>query len=298
MPCYRPIQGHRSAKLNENGKSIITFSAHDAYKDLPVTIPCGHCIGCKTERTNEWAARCYHEAKMHKANSFLTLTYDDEHVPPGGTLVKEHLQNFMKRFRTEIWPEQIRFFGCGEYGEKLSRPHYHLLVFGHDFPDKLLHTRNKKSGQYLYRSATLEKLWPSGFSTIGLFDLASAKYVAAYTAKKITGSAAEAHYKGKLPEFALMSRNPGIGRAWLEKYESDVYPKDFFTIKGVKYRPPRYYDKCLEKKNPKRFMRTKRKRIALAKLDTTTYVRRSDIADAKSVMKKQIERRRFEQCTK
>jgi len=205
MPCYRPLLGHRSSKLNENGKSIITFSAHQAYKDLPVMIPCGQCIGCKTDKSNEWAARCYHEARMHKDNCFVTLTYDPINIPEGGTLVKSDLQKFMKRLR-EKYEHPIRFFACGEYGDAFNRPHYHLLLFGHDFSDKRLHSRNKKPGQHLYRSDTLELLWPQGFSTIGLFDIASAKYVAAYTAKKVIGKEQHEHYKGKLPEFALMSR--------------------------------------------------------------------------------------------
>ena len=43
-----------------------------------------------------------------------------------------------------------------------------------------------------------------------------------------------------------MSRRPGIGKTWFEKYKEDVYPNDFVILRGKKCRPPKYYDKLLE----------------------------------------------------
>lgn len=294
MPCYRPLLAHRAIVAGENGKRPLTFKSREAYTDLPVMVPCGKCIGCKTDKTNEWAARCYHESKMHKENCFLTLTYNNENLPPGGTLVKEHLQSFMKSLRQEIYPNLIRFYGAGEYGDKLSRPHYHILVFGHSFPDRKLHALNRKQDQQLFISDTLGRLWKKGFHLIGHLDLASAKYVAAYTAKKITGEKAESHYNGKLPEFALMSRRPGIGHDWFKKYTSDVYPKDYFHIKGVRYRPPLYYDKLLEKDRPKTMKKVRERREKASKENDVGGVRRYYVADVKTALKKQQERRRLE----
>jgi len=303
MPCYHPLLGHRSQKTSENGKRPISFQIHEAFADLPVVVPCGKCIGCKTAKAEEWAARCYHESKMHENSYFVTLTYNPENVPEGGTLVKMHLQQFIRNLRDQNPQEKIRYYACGEYGSQGHRPHYHILLFGHRFsrghnhgvPDDLvLHSRNKQPGQQLYTSKSLEKLWPYGFSTVAEFTQATALYVAKYSLKKITGDLAEKHYQGRIPEFALMSLKPGIGAGWFDKYTNDVYMKDFFTINGRKFKPPRYYDKLLEKKRPKCLEYIKNKRREFASKDNTTLVRRSNIGDAKTVIKKQFERRKFE----
>lgn len=226
----------------------------------PVEVPCGQCIGCRLEKARQWAVRCIHEAQMHDENSFITLTYSPEHLPQGATLVKKHYQNFMKRLRNHFKPKEIKFYACGEYGDLHGRPHYHACLFGVDFHDKeilrgsnLRWTKNhfqKGDIHTLYRSPTLEKLWPFGWSTIGEVTFESAGYVARYVMKKITGEMADDHYNGKTPEFALMSMRPGLGKSWYDKYKTDVYPKDFFTINGVKNKPPRYYDSLLERENP------------------------------------------------
>lgn len=257
-------------------------------------VPCGKCIGCKTDKSNEWASRCFHEAKMHTENCFLTLTYDDDHQPEGGTLVKDHVQKFIKDLRNSIYPKQVRYYLAGEYGEKLNRPHYHVLLFGYNFPDCELLLNNRKQGQQLFQSKMLSELWDKGFSTVGHFDLASAKYVAAYTAKKITGEKAPDHYQGRLPEFALMSKKPGIGHDWFLKHTSDVYPKDFFTIQGIRHRPPRYYDNLMEKKRPKTLEKVKTKRQESAKDGDIGGVERYYRANVKEVNKKQRERRMYE----
>jgi len=294
MPCYRPFLAHRSTVMGENGKKPLTFKSSEAYTDLPVMVPCGKCIGCKTDKTREWTARCVHESKMHDEKCFLTLTYNNENLPEGGTLVKKDLQDFMKRLREKIEPIKIRFYGCGEYGNKLSRPHYHVLIFGYSFPDRRLHAINKKPGQQLFTSDELGKLWTKGFHLIGNFEQASAQYVCGYTAKKITGEDADEHYQGKLPEFALMSRRPGIGHDWINKYSRDVYPKDFFHIQGHTYRPFRYYDNHCEKTRPKTFKKVKERREAERIKNDLGGVRRYYVAHVKETLKKQQERRRFE----
>jgi hypothetical protein len=189
---------------------------------------------------------------MHNQNSFVTLTYNNQNLPDNRSVSKKEMQNFMKRLRKQIYPKKVRFYGCGEYGDRFRRPHYHILLFGHDFADKVLHKHGAKRARTdgvqdirestLYRSKSLEKIWQKGFSTIGNVTFESAGYVARYCTKKITGKNADAYYKHFEPEFALMSRRPGIGHTWIRKYFRDVYPKDFFTLKGEKYQPPRYYD--------------------------------------------------------
>ena len=215
-----------------------------------------------------------HEAKMHRHNSFLTLTYNDEHLPPGGTLQYRDYQLFNKRLRKTLSRRQryallpivasgdtpsMRFYMCGEYGEQFHRPHYHVCLFGTDFSDKR-YLAKTPTGSKLYRSETLEKLWPLGFSSIGELNFESAAYVARYVMKKITGTQAKKHYEkidqttGEIiqlkPEFNNMSRRPGIGWSWLQKYTADVYPNAKVIVRGHQTNPPRYYDKLYKKQNP------------------------------------------------
>lgn len=240
MPCYHPLIAYRSREKTSTGKRSIVFKPELGFSDLPIELPCGQCYGCRLERSRQWAIRCMHEAKMHDQNSFITLTYREEQLPENATLVLEHLQKFIKRLRKSCSPDKLRFFACGEYG-KHGRPHYHALIFGHNFPDRYYFRTSK--GSKLYRSNQLEKLWPLGFSTIGALTFESAAYTARYVMKKITGQDAAAHYGLRKPEFVCMSRRPGIGLSWLEKYGADCYPSDEVVIRGTMLcKPPKYYD--------------------------------------------------------
>lgn len=191
----------------------------------------------------------------------------------------------MKRLRKNIEPEKVRFFACGEYGSQKGRPHYHACLFGNDFPDRKLW--RVKKGVPLYRSSTLERLWPAGFSTIGDVTFESAAYVARYIMKKRLGKDAEEFYesRGVIPEFQLMSLKPGIGAGWLEKYRMDAYPSDFVIVNGKKCKPPRYYDKIYELENEEEFRKVKvrrsEQRIARAKDNTSSRhrVRETILAD-------------------
>lgn len=214
---------------------------------------------------------------MNEHNCFITLTYNDENLPDTGSLDKRHLQLFFKRLRRRIEPTKIRYYACGEYGDKLNRPHYHACIFGYDFPDKEMVEYSKrnnssykpKSGpdNSVYNSPQLDKTWKKGFTTLGQVTFESAGYVARYVAKKITGEMAEDHYQGKTPEFALMSRNPGLGTPWFNKFKGDIYPKDFFTLRGRKMQPPLYYDNKLKQENYDQFLEIKERRIQQTDLD-------------------------------
>lgn len=256
MPCYFPLEGWKARHVNpKTGKRGVVFSRRDGFSDLPVTVACGQCIGCRLERSRQWAVRCVHEGQLHDSSCFLTLTYRDENLPSGGTLVKEHFQKFMKRLRRRV-EGRLSFFHCGEYGELLSRPHYHALIFGFDFPDKV-RFKSGVDGSDIYTSSFLESLWPHGFSTIGALTFESAAYVARYVTKKITGPMADSHYRridystGEifqlLPEYVTMSLKPAIGKAWFDKFKSDVFPSDEVVMRGKAMKPPRYYDKLHER---------------------------------------------------
>lgn len=191
---------------------------------------------------------------MHKENCFLTLTYSPEKIPAGATLLKPHMQDFMRALRRSIAPKKIQFYGIGEYGALGGRPHYHILIFGHDFTDKILFTKTG-AGCEIFTSTALAKLWPYGFSSLGALTYDSASYCARYSLKKQTGKRSRRQLittdpeTGEMtirtPEFALMSLKRPIGKSWLTAYKSDVYPHDFVVVKGGKQKPPRYYDKQL-----------------------------------------------------
>jgi len=193
-----------------------------------------------------------HEAQLHEKNCFITLTYDNTHLPSDGSLHYEDFQLFIKRLRKKLGNNRIRYYMAGEYGENFGRPHFHACIFGFDFHDKKLWQRSP-SGSMLYRSADLELLWPFGYSSIGDVNFESAAYVARYIMKKVTGKKANQHYSEideetgeinqKKPEFNKMSLKPGIGRDFYKKYTSDIYPQDYVILRGKKVKPPKYYDK-------------------------------------------------------
>lgn len=280
MPCYYPLKGWRSAKPSESGKYPVVFNIKEAFVDLPVMVPCGQCVGCRLERSRQWAIRCTHEASLYEDNCFITLTYDDRHLPDDMSLRIRDFQLFMKRLRKRFG-EGIRFYHCGEYGDRFGRPHYHACLFNFDFMDKYFWRRSPR-GDFIYRSNILEELWPFGLSEIGAVTFESAAYVARYIMKKVNGDRADDHYSfihpetgevtWRSPEYTTMSRRPGIGRAWLDKFISDVYPGDFVVLRGVKMKPPRFYDSQFEILYPEEHekIKTSRKRNAKRFVDNNT----------------------------
>lgn len=280
MPCLQTIRAYRShKKKTKNNKSVIVFKAKDAGKTFDeIEIPCGRCIGCRIEKSKIWSLRCVHEASLFENNCFITLTFAEESINEYGTLVKKDFQKFMKRLRKkfkgiekvkdkngkETYP--IRFFHCGEYGSELNRPHHHACLFNFDFLDKKLWSI--RQGVRLYRSKELEKLWPFGYSTVGDVTIKSAAYVARYISKKVNVPPVGNKYYEKfknwykrvnketgeifelLPEYASMSRRPGIGKRWFERFKNEAYNKDFVTVGGKKFKIPSYYDKLFEEIEP------------------------------------------------
>lgn len=286
MTCYKPIPAFQTPTVNSNGKRPVYFTPARGY--VPVQIPCGQCIGCRLERSRQWAIRCVHEASLYTDNCFITLTFDDDHLLKRDnprSLDKREFQLFMKRLRFQCkgttaveskdgitYP--IRFYHCGEYGELYGRPHYHAILFNYDFPDKILF--KTLNGHPLYVSKILGELWPYGFSSVGSMTFESAAYVARYIMKKQTGDNAEKRYAqvdldtGEYtriePEYNLMSRRPGIAARWYDEFESDVYPDDFVVLRNKKMRPPKYYDRLLERTRPYEYEQIKLAREVKAAL--------------------------------
>lgn len=218
-------------------------------------LPCGRCIGCRIRRSREWALRCVHEAALHDENCFITLTYDDEHLPADASINKRHLQLFWKKLRKHYPP--FRYFACGEYGEERLRPHYHALLFGLDFSDARTH-KEVKNGHDYYRSPILDLIWGKGDCEITDLNYTTAQYVTKYVMKKIFGDQAKDHYTrvdditGEeftvQPEQSWMSRRPGIGAKWFDRFGGDCFPEDSVTHLGKKFPVPKYYDERLQPK--------------------------------------------------
>ena len=289
MACFHPLVAYRSAD------GSISFV--DRGKGDQLLLSCGQCIGCRLERSRQWATRCVHEASLYDDNCFITLTYNNDNVPIDGGLNYSHFQLFMKRLRKRFPNDTIRFYMCGEYGENYGRPHYHACLFGFNFPDRVLHSRTG-SGFFIYTSRILESLWSYGFSSVADFSFESAAYVARYVMKKITGQAAKRHYEvldemtgeiyNRSPEFCRMSLKPGIGARWWDKFgQSDVVPRDKVVINGVESTVPRYYDKLLRRYNFLQYDDAKTRRAF------DNYQRRADNTDARLAVKEQVVKARL-----
>lgn len=212
---------------------------------------------------------------MYIDNCFITLTYDDEHLPHDHSLVKSDFQDFMKRFRNEFrirkinpatgrlktyYTKKLRYYQAGEYGKAtpendfIARPHYHAIIFNHQFDDRKIFL--SREGIDLCTSDSLDSIWNNGFASVGELTFESAAYVARYIMKKVNGDAADDHYTRTdyttgevlhiLPEYATMSRGGkeghGIGYDWFQRYKTDCYPSDTISVRGVNQKPPRYYD--------------------------------------------------------
>ena len=260
MSCNKPLVAYRI-------RDKIVFNPEGATSPYtvakPFNLPCGKCWKCRLTYARTWAIRCMHETQGKKS-SFLTLTYNEDHLPKDGSLNVRHFQLFMKKLRNKTKIKKLRFFHSGEYGEKLGRPHYHALIFGYDFPDKEYFkpskpspfNKNKEEKFKLYTSQELNELWQYGYAIIGDVTFQSASYVARYIMKKINND--KNHYHkidpdtGEVlfslkPEYCTMSRRPAIGKEWYENNGwQSCHANDRISINiNDKYyylKPPRYYD--------------------------------------------------------
>lgn len=292
MTCYYPLTAWKSRDPEDwnNGKARMVFQKEKGLPGTETKLPCGQCSGCRLARSRTWAVRCLHEASLHDQNCFVTLTYNDENLPAHGSLNKRDFVLFMKRLRKRFG-DGIRFFQCGEYGELLSRPHHHAIFFGLDFVDKLLYS--SAFDTKLYYSETLTSIWGKGFTTIGDVTFDSAAYVARYIMKKINGPYSDLHYKGRLPEYITMSRRPGIGRDWYEKFKDDLYNHDKCVVRpNFICKPPKYYDYLFDINNPEQMKSIKSKRKeAVADLPEKDYKRLQTLEKLQHLKSKRISRR-------
>lgn len=223
MTCYYPKPAYYVpyTKINEKTgeiyktrkikfKSLWNSDGDTPNQENTVMIPCGKCPGCLIDRSNDYATRAMLETKQYPINCFVTLTYDNKHIPKNRSLVKKDIQNFLKRLRNHA-TEKLRFMCSGEYGPTTLRPHYHMLIWNFR-PDDLKLFKKNITGDNLYTSKKLEKIWGKGYIIIGNVTYESAAYVARYVLKKAYGVTKNIFLKhGREPEFTLTSRRGGLG---------------------------------------------------------------------------------------
>lgn len=253
-----------------------------------LTVACGQCVACRMNRARMWSVRLMHEEKypgegVALKSVFVTLTYEDKKLPKRGTLVKRHLRNFLKRLRKAVSPARIRFFACGEYGEKYGRPHYHLIIFG-------LGKEDRKQ---------IEAAWKAGLIHVGTVTADSTNYVASYIMKKQTGPEAQYLYRrlGQLPEFAVMSRRPGIGTGYIKRNEAYIRNHGRVNRKGRPVGVPRFYSEAVfrseEDKRRRRALSERLYREMVAKKlreDASIYKSEYDVLDRQNMARVQVER--------
>lgn len=273
MACFDPNLAWYSRDGGAEGGTLMFGRPPSGVS--PVFLPCGKCKGCLLERSRQWAVRCMHEASLYDDNCFVTLTYNDESLPAGGSLVPDHMTLFLKRLRKRISPIKVRYYYAGEYGTQFGRPHYHALLFGYSFPDAVF--VGMRHGYATFRSSLLEQLWDKGFSEFGSVSYESAAYVARYVVGKdsrpIVGVNADGEYAELEPEFSRMSRRPGIGRGWLDKFGSEVYPADGVVVNGKLRKPPKYYDIQVDLSSPELMDRVRAARRMKARLQDPSKVK-------------------------
>lgn len=335
MPCYQPLlraESKTGMYLNKNGKLSHTahiYSLFDSpfndYQDVHDTedtkwqkIPCGQCIGCRLEYSRQWADRGYLESLLHEQNYFITLTYDNEHLPMNdfcttkegkiyvrqddwtGTLRKRDLQLFFKRLRNEI--PKFLYLACGEYGTKNGRPHYHAILFGAELPTKTFYNARIINNEYYYQNDIIEKCWTEetgktgkrgkslGFSNISNASWNTIAYTARYVVKKQTGTYADEEMckLGREREFITVSKNPAIGKEWFNLNHAKCMDEDKILIANThgayETKRPRYFDKLIEKYNEEWVQEDKERRREKAIRANDTKMARTSLTEKEQLM--------------
>lgn len=304
MSCKSP----RPLYHTDNG-NVTLSKPHPSSKHFATT-KCHMCNQCQIDYRISWGLRGQLENQMHQHSQFVTLTYDNEHLPQGANLYPKHHQDFFKRVRNYEKrhgnKQTIRYMLCGEYGRETSRPHYHAIIFGLELPDKILKYKTQK-GVYEYSSAILTKLWPHGSATASSVTPAACSYIVSYMKKdsinrnenartqaEINGHKYLGNYikveksidlagnitKNLLPyqclnpstgvitermrPYARFSTNPGIGRAWFDKYYKDMFPKGYINLDGKKCFAPGYFYDLLRQIDRPLYEAVKQSRIQYA----------------------------------
>lgn len=290
MGCYHPLLAKVISRDPVTKKSnMVIVGSFDDFKDRitdqefanHMKLPCGHCVGCRLDKSREWADRMIMELQHTKKAIFLTLTYSNEGLDednkerlkrmaddgriwvednfyvPELSLRKRDMQLFMKRLRWNYAPTELRFYGSGEYGENTCRPHMHFIIFGlslTDIPDLEFKFCNK-FGDPIYASKKFEnEIWQHGMVRIANVSWKTCAYVARYVMKKQYGDERNFYYELFDVEqpFSLMSRRPGIGAYYYHDLDKSFDPmkvQEIVMDNGVpiKISIPKFFYKDLVK---------------------------------------------------
>lgn len=250
MSCQKPREVYRPAIGGplQFSKPIKGDAGVDYHR---LNIPCGECIECQSEKARQWAIRIAHEAQLWEENSFVTLSYADEHLPEHNSLKYEDLEAFWDRFRS--WARRQgkirpRYYSVGEYGDKSLRPHYHACIFGYAFTEERIMLRG--GTKPLWTNTFLQNMWGKGHVSVGMLNFATARYTASYVTKKLKSKQKYVRVDEDTGELipleqprALMSRN--IAKEWWDKYRHQVSANDQVVINGDAQKPPKVYDRWL-----------------------------------------------------
>lgn len=186
---------------------------------------CGQCIPCRIRKRREWAHRIMLEAAQYDSNAFVTLTYDDEHLPIGGSLVPRDTQVWLKRLRKSLSPVRVRYYLVGEYGEVSNRPHYHVALFGYPSCSRGVTRIVKGRVSCCVACKGISDSWGNGLVYLGSLEEKSAQYIAGYVVKKMT-SVGDKRLGGRCPEFGRMSLRPGVARDAMHEVASELMRYD------------------------------------------------------------------------
>lgn len=262
MRCTSP----RTAWIDPQGGKPIFALWSGVSPGREFLIGCGRCLGCTLDRASSWALRAQHEARYYERNSFLTLTWSDEHFPESPEAARLEVRRFQARFYKEFGSH--RFFGCLETGSKSNRIHAHLVPFGEDFKDGGRVVGKSKSGDPLWTNPVLERLWPFGIANCGEFTPASAAYISRYICKKAEGVDAVPFthpVTGEIRMWPTVYRpfypsRPALGMRFLDEFSEDVWSG--LRARGGAHLPtPRAYSKRLKLVDPDRYEQAVEDRI-------------------------------------
>jgi hypothetical protein len=198
-------------------------------------VACGKCMHCRIQIRKEWAMRCLHELAYHEDSIFITLTYDDINLPDNASLCKKDLQKFFKRLRRSLNVRKIRYFACGEYGEKSYRPHYHAIIFGMSLS---VEDRQSIMDAWPYCAWDNKAIARDSF---GLAERDSISYVSQYIDKKLSGVKAYEEFTCTGREDTFKIASLGIGRNYIKENADQLVRNGYCTVNGVMHSIPRYY---------------------------------------------------------
>lgn len=271
MSCLKPLLGY-SAGTTDSGRvkhRIVNPWRYDdvelAVDTLPIAdllLPCGKCLGCKKRRVREWSMRSFHQEQITPGGLFLTLTYDEEHLP-SVSLVPRDWTLFVRAVKRRFPEWDIRYLACGEYGEKFSRPHFHAVLWNLDIQDLKRHGKSSR-GHPQFVSETLSGIWSKGLLTVQFYDPSHGGYVAGYIMDTWYPSEVHRGANGRLSNevfdpvlgafvelerpFVRQSKR-AVGRDWYETFKDDLF-KGFVTYSGRQMAVPATYLRWLEKDCP------------------------------------------------